>query len=181
MSSWAAIAKRIRVPLGFVFAAIYFWLARPTKMFLAIGVLIAAVGLFVRALASGHVKKNEALTTTGPYAYVRNPLYLGSLVTALGFVIASRNVWIGVLMLFIFILIYLPVIRAEETFLRNQFPEFRDYEQNVPRLFPAFKSSSQQQGLFSWDLYWKHREYNAVLGAVLMIAALAVKMICLKR
>src|SRR5437879_845220 len=93
MSSWQKIARRIRVPLGFAFAAFYLWLAHPTTQSLIAGISLIIVGIVIRALASGHVKKNEELTTSGPYAYTRNPLYLGSLILAAGFVLASRS-WI---------------------------------------------------------------------------------------
>src|ERR1700756_3353774 len=96
MPSWSRIATRSRVPLGFAFAAAYVWLARPTWASLLAGFAIALVGIVVRALASGHIRKNAALATTGPYAYTRNPLYLGSIIIALGFIVAARNLWIGV-------------------------------------------------------------------------------------
>jgi protein-S-isoprenylcysteine O-methyltransferase Ste14 len=181
MLSWQRIARRIRVPLGFLFAAAYIWLARPTAISMAAGSAIVVAGLVVRGLASGHLKKNEVLTMSGPYAYTRNPLYFGSLVLTAGFVIVSRSWWVALIAAIIFFGIYLPVIRAEEEFLRNRFPEFAEYARNVPRLFPRFRSYQSSlgdlQGLhaFSWELYWKHREYNAALGAALMIAALAIK------
>jgi protein-S-isoprenylcysteine O-methyltransferase Ste14 len=177
MSRWAAIARRIRVPLGFAFAAFYFWLARPRPSSLAIGIAVASLGLYIRAVASGHVTKNEMVTATGPYAYVRNPLYLGSLVTALGFAIAARNPWVVVVTAAIFLVVYVPVILSEEAFLAQRFPEFQEYANHVPRLLPRRSRFGESHGVFSWDLYCKHREYNAVLGAVLLIAALAAKMI----
>src|SRR5579885_3224557 len=118
MPSWARVATRSRVPLGFVFAAAYLWWARPTWVSLLIGAVIIGVGILVRALASGHIRKNAELATTGPYAYTRNPLYLGSILIALGFVIAARHWWIAVGALVMFVLIYLPVIRSEEAYLR---------------------------------------------------------------
>ena len=89
--NWTRRARRIRVPLGFVLAAFYIWRAQPNWTSLVAGILIAAMGLAIRVLASGHVQKNRELTTTGPYAYVRNPLYLGSIIMALGFAIAARD------------------------------------------------------------------------------------------
>src|ERR1035438_599870 len=89
--SWGRIARRIRVPLGFLFAVFYFWRARPDWRSLALGGAVAAAGVFLRAMASGHVKKNEQLATSGPYAYCRNPLYLGSIIIAVGFAIAARD------------------------------------------------------------------------------------------
>src|ERR687886_7025 len=92
-SSWSRIARRIRVPLGFAFAALYLWLAHPTWLSLGLGAVIAAPGVAIRALAAGHVRKNAEITTTGPYAYTRNPLYLGSILIAIGFAVAAMNWW----------------------------------------------------------------------------------------
>lgn len=175
--SWRKIARRIRVPLGFAFAVLYLWLARPTVMSITIGTGLIISGLVIRALASGHVQKNEQLTMSGPYAYTRNPLYLGSLILAVGFAISGRNWWIGAGLILMFLAIYLPVIRGEEEFLREHFPEFAEYARQVPRLLPRLRSFSGRSGAFSWDLYWKHREYNAILGAIAMMAALVGKLL----
>ncbi len=177
MASWQQIARRIRVPLGFAFAALYVWLAHPTWRSIILGSSIAVVGLIVRALASGHVRKNEQLTTTGPYAYTRNPLYLGSLIIAGGFTLASRSWIIAAIAAAMLVLIYIPVIRSEEEFLRARFPEVHDYCRNVPRLFPRLKLSQGSAGSFSAHLYWKHREYNAAVGAAAIIAVLVVKVL----
>jgi protein-S-isoprenylcysteine O-methyltransferase Ste14 len=184
MAEWSQFARRIRVPLGFGLTVLYLWLARPTYRFIAFGALLIVPGLLIRALASGHVRKNEELATSGPYAYVRNPLYLGSLLIGIGFAFAARSWWIGLALLVMFFAIYLPVIRAEEAFLHARFPEFNDYVLRVPRLFPRVlpRSSAAQSaadtsaGTFSFDLYRKHREYNALLGALAILAALIAKM-----
>ena len=98
MPEWSRVAGRIRVPLGFAFAVLYFWLARPMWHSLAIGVVLIVPGLLIRAMASGHVRKNEALATSGPYAYTRNPLYLGSLLIGIGFAAAARSWWVAVVL-----------------------------------------------------------------------------------
>jgi protein-S-isoprenylcysteine O-methyltransferase Ste14 len=180
VASWSAIARRIRVPLGFAFAVLYFWLAKPTVRWMLLGSVFVIAGVAIRALASGHVRKNEQLATSGPYAYTRNPLYLGSLVLAAGFVIAARSWWIAAAALIFFVVVYVPVIRAEEAFLRQRFPQFDEYARQVPRLMPRLTASGSGQGSFSWDLYRKHREYNALLGAIAMMAALAAKLIWLR-
>jgi len=146
-------------------------------MSITIGTGLIISGLVIRALASGHVQKNEQLTMSGPYAYTRNPLYLGSLILAVGFAISGRNWWIGAGLILMFLAIYLPVIRGEEEFLREHFPEFAEYARQVPRLLPRLRSFSGRSGAFSWDLYWKHREYNAILGAIAMMAALVGKLL----
>jgi len=178
--SWTKIARRIRVPLGFAFTALYLWLAKPTAASMIIGTALIIPGLAIRALASGHVQKNEQLTMTGPYAYTRNPLYLGSLILAGGFAISARSWWIGAGLVLIFLAIYLPVIRGEEAFLQEHFSEFAEYARQVPRLLPRLSSCSRGRGTFSWDLYWKHREYNATLGAVAMMAALTAKLLWIR-
>jgi protein-S-isoprenylcysteine O-methyltransferase Ste14 len=181
MNNWSRIARRIRVPLGFVFAVLYFWLARPGWSFLLLGTLLVAPGLLIRGLASGHVRKNEALATSGPYAYTRNPLYLGSLLMGVGFAVAARSWWVGLALIVLFFAIYMPVIRDEESYLRQKFPEFEEYARRVPRLIPrrarGEESKNEPSSEFSRELYLKHREYNALLGAVAMMAGLAMKMI----
>jgi protein-S-isoprenylcysteine O-methyltransferase Ste14 len=183
MPSWSRVATRSRVPLGFAFAAAYFWFAHPTWTTLGVGFAIAALGVLIRALASGNIRKNSALATSGPYAYTRNPLYLGSIIIAVGFIVAARNPWLGLGALAMFAFIYLPVITAEEKYLRSAFPSYDRYASEVPRFLPrltayregdAAEDSSSQ---FSSALYLRHREYNAALGAILMLCALVLKML----
>lgn len=178
MAEWPQVARRIRVPLGFALAVLYFWLARPTWRFLALGAVLIVPGLLIRALASGHVRKNEALATCGPYAYTRNPLYLGSLLMGVGFAVAARSWWVGIALVVMFVAIYVPVIRDEEAFLRQRFPEFEEYARRVPRMLPRIvpARADEDGGGFSMDLYLKHREYNALLGALAMLAMLVVRM-----
>ncbi len=179
-STWQKIARRIRVPLGFAFAALYLWLARPNVASMLAGSALVIPGLLIRALASGHVQKNEQLATSGPYAFTRNPLYLGSLVLTVGFAMAARNSWVGIAIVLFFLAIYLPVIRGEEEFLQGHFPEFGAYKSAVPRLLPRLTPFGESAVTFSSQLYWKHREYNATLGALAIMAVLAAKMIWMK-
>jgi protein-S-isoprenylcysteine O-methyltransferase Ste14 len=175
--TWSRIARRIRVPLGFLLAAAYIWLARPTWLSIAVGAVIAFFGVAIRAAASGHVKKNTELTKTGPYAYTRNPLYVGSIVIAAGFAIAAMSTWIVFILALMFVAIYVPVIRSEEAFLRGTFADFDEYCQRVPRLFPRLSRAYEGTGSFSRELYLKHREYNALIGTVAMLAALVIKLL----
>jgi hypothetical protein len=86
-----------------------------------------------------------------------------------------------------FAFVYLPVIRAEEKYLRAAFPNYADYAGHVPRLLPrltAFRSGAAAEGAgrnFSTELYRRHREYNAALGSVLMMGALILKMLLVQR
>lgn len=177
MAEWSRIARRIRVPLGFVFAALYLWLAAPTWLSLTAGTVVLLPGLLLRTLASGHVRKNAVLTTTGPYAYTRNPLYLGSMIIGVGFTVASQSLWVLIALGVMFVLIYVPVVRSEEAYLRTNFPEYGDYARRVPRFLPRLRNPLGQEGEFSMELYCRHREYNAVLGTVAMVAALILKLV----
>jgi protein-S-isoprenylcysteine O-methyltransferase Ste14 len=171
------VARRLRVPLGFAFAVAYVWLAHPTRMSLLIGGLLLLPGLLLRSLASGHVQKDKQLTTSGPYAYTRNPLYLGSLILAVGFAVAARNWWIVGAMLAIFAVIYIPVIGGEESFLRYTFPQYDDYARHVPRLLPRLTRYGNQRAAYSSELYWKHREYQSALGCLAVLLILVVKLL----
>ena len=180
---WQKIARRIRVPLGFVFAAAFLWLARPTWWSMLGSLLLVGPGLWLRGYAAGYVRKNAELTTTGPYAYTRNPLYLGSMMIAVGFAAASGRWVIPIVLATLFLAIYLPTIFSEEEFLRREFAAFHAYAAKVPRLLPRLTAArlGGVAGVFSKQLYLHHREYNAAMGAVAIYAALAARLWFLAR
>ncbi len=182
-AKWQRIARRIRVPLGFVFAAVFLWLARPTWHLMLASLILVVPGLWLRGYAAGYVRKNAELTRTGPYAYTRNPLYLGSMSIAFGFAAASGKWLILILLAALFLAIYLPTIFSEEEYLRSRFPDFDDYAARVPRLLPRLTpaSSNKAGGSFSRELYMHHREYNSAMGAAGIYAALAARMWFLSR
>ena len=178
---WRKIARRIRVPMGFAFAVLYLWLARPDGWSVLGSLLLVVPGVWLRAYASGYVKKNREITMTGPYAHTRNPLYLGSMLLAFGFAAASRSWIIVIALAVLFALIYVPTIRSEEEYLRAHFPEFEGYARRVPRLFPRLtparvEGTDAERGSFSVELYRKHREYNALMGAAAIYAALLLRL-----
>ena len=182
-TSWSRVARRVRVPFGFLVAAVFLvqiYFYPPTVRSLLWSLLLVVPGGMLRAYASGYVRKNAELAVTGPYAYTRNPLYLGSMLMAVGFAAAGRSVLLAVLLVLMFLAIYLPVILSEEAFLRGAFPEFDAYAREVPRLLPritaarfgASDASGQAGGGFSGALYAQHREYNSALGAIAIYCAL---------
>jgi protein-S-isoprenylcysteine O-methyltransferase Ste14 len=175
--TWARIARRIRIPLGFLSAAFFVWLARPTRTSLIVGAMVMVPGLVLRGFASGHVQKDKELTTSGPYAYTRNPLYLGSFLLAAGFAIAARSWWVVGIMVLTLLLIYAPVVAAEERYLRSAFAGYDDYARHVPRLFPRLTPYGNVRGAYSAERYWKHREYEAAIGCLVMLAILIAKLV----
>jgi protein-S-isoprenylcysteine O-methyltransferase Ste14 len=178
-TTWQRVARRIRVPLGFVFAAVFLWLARPTVHSMLWSLLLVVPGVWLRAFASGYVRKNTELTTTGPYAHTRNPLYLGSMMIAFGFAAAAQSWVILVALAVLFTVIYLPTIRSEEEYLRSQFAGFNAYAARVPRLLPRITPAptDAERGRFSPSLYRHHHEYNCGTGAIAIYGALAVRLL----
>ena len=108
--AYAEFAARLRVPGGFVLVAAFLWLSAPAPASLMYGLPVAALGLWLRGWAAGHLEKNQRLATGGPYAHLRNPLYLGSLLAAAGLALASQSVLLAGIFAAVFPLIYLPVI-----------------------------------------------------------------------
>lgn len=182
-TTWQRVARRIRVPLGFAFAALFLWLARPTWWSMLSSLPLVLMGLWLRGYAAGYVRKNAELTVTGPYAYTRNPLYLGSLAIALGFAAASGRWAVPIVLAVLFLTIYIPTILSEEAFLRREFPGFEAYAAKVPRLLPRLSAASLggSLGKFSIERYRHHREYNSAMGAAAIYAALMARLWFLSR
>lgn len=187
METWGKVARRMRVPLGFATATLYLfelWRHEPKLAAIAWSLALVVPGLWLRGYAAGYVKKNRELTQTGPYAYVRNPLYLGSILIAAGFAVALLSWAVGLALAGMFLLIYVPVIASEERFLRATFPQFENYSRRVPRLIPRLtpagspastgngENSEVTSGNFAFALYLQHREYNASIGAMLLYLSL---------
>lgn len=177
ITRWQKIARRIRVPLGFLAAALYLfelWRRAPHLTAVAWSLALVVPGLWLRGYAAGYVKKNRELTQTGPYAHTRNPLYLGSILIAAGFAVALLSWPVALVLAVGFLLIYVPVIASEERFLHATFPDFDAYCRRVPRLLPRITPAKTEvpPGKFSFALYLRHREYNASIGAVLLYLSL---------
>jgi protein-S-isoprenylcysteine O-methyltransferase Ste14 len=165
--------QRLRVPLGFLIAAVVLYLAQPTRFLLVAGLPIAIAGALLRALAAGVIRKDSVLTTVGPYAWTRNPLYLGSFLLGLGFAVMSGS-WIAAALIVLPSLwIYPHVIGREEAHLSKLFPDaFRDYRSRVPRFLPRFRQSPSS---FSMQQYFANREYNTMLGFLAVLAVFVWK------
>jgi protein-S-isoprenylcysteine O-methyltransferase Ste14 len=171
---YADLVQRLRVPIGIVVVAGFGWFARPTLVSLLAGLPLAAAGLALRAWAAGHLLKNQTLTTSGPYAWVRNPLYLGTLFAVAGCLVAAAQPLLAVITLAAFLLIYTPVVEQEEQHLRTLFPDYEAYAQRVPQFLPRPPRQPPAQR-FSFQIYQRNKEYKALLGFLWAYAFLLVK------
>lgn len=176
---YAAWAARWRVPLGFALGVAYLIFCQPSPGLLVAGGGVALMGLGLRAYAAGYLEKNQSLATSGPYAYTRNPLYLGSFLMGSGVALAGGSWPLGVAFLALFVLVYWPVMRREEFLLRQKFGETFDlYAKAVPLFLPAFsicRGVSTSGEDFRWERYRKNREYEAALGYAAGMLLLALK------
>jgi protein-S-isoprenylcysteine O-methyltransferase Ste14 len=176
---YADLVARLRVASGFVLVLTFAWFSAPDFRSLAMGFPVSLVGVLLRGWATGHLEKNIRLAESGPYAYVRNPLYLGTLLVAAGLVIASRTWLLAALFAVVFVLIYLPVIELEEQHLSSLFPNFSAYSKRVPSLWPALRPI-KSGARFQWSLYMRNREYQALLGFLAGEAFLVAKVFFLR-
>ncbi|MBI4483536.1 MAG: isoprenylcysteine carboxylmethyltransferase family protein [Acidobacteria bacterium] len=170
-----AFAQRFRVFAGFLLAVAFLVCSRPTPPRLWFGAALAAVGLGIRIWATGYLQKNSRLATGGPYALTRNPLYFGSLLLGLGFMLTTPGWWFPAIFLSLFVLFYLPTMRSEEKQLQELFGEaFEQYRCGTPLFFPALRLPGGHEP-FDLSRVRANREYNAVLGYLAVFGLLILK------
>jgi Phospholipid methyltransferase len=173
---------RWRVRLGYPLAPLYLWLALPTVKSLVWGMALALLGLLLRAVAAGHLHKQEELTVSGPYGWTRNPLYFGSFLLVSGFAVASHSWYAAALVVGYYAIFYPAVMRREEGELRRKHGEaFDAYAARVPLFFPRAPRRGGDRvasgQLFSWDQYGRNREYQAALGFMVGVMLLVARML----
>ena len=166
---YADFVARLRVPSSFLIVAVFALFSHPSPASLIVGAPVAILGLALRAWAAGCLAKNCELATGGPYAYTRNPLYIGTLLVAAGLTLAARN------FAAVFVFVYLPVIQNEEQHLRRLFPEYAPYAERVPALWPRWAAATKPNP-FRAALYLKNQEYQAGAGFAAGMLFLLLKM-----
>jgi protein-S-isoprenylcysteine O-methyltransferase Ste14 len=174
----ADFLARWRVRLGYPLAVIALALARPSLKSILLGAVLGAIGLFIRARAAGHLHKQQVLTITGPYAYTRNPLYLGSFILTVAAAVAIRS-WIAAIILCgYFALVYSVVMLREERELYSHHgAAFEEYARAVPLFLPRLSPSriaAAAPGAFAVAQYKRNREYRAAIGFLLLLLVLLV-------
>jgi protein-S-isoprenylcysteine O-methyltransferase Ste14 len=178
MTSWKKLAQRTRVPAGTVLGVLFILFMHPSVRSLWIGGAIALVGAFLRLWAAGHIEKGKVLTRSGPYAYTRNPLYLGSFVMAFGIIVAGQGYWLLPVFGAFFVIIYFPVMKAEEQELLGGYGEkFIEYSREVPMFFPGFRKADNVASAFLWSRVIRNREHRTFAGLILAETILIVLML----
>jgi protein-S-isoprenylcysteine O-methyltransferase Ste14 len=178
MGAAGEFLTRRRALVGRLLALVCLWLAQPVPRWLVIGAGIAGAGLLLRGAAAGYLHKHEQLATSGPYAYTRNPLYLGSALAAAGFLVACRS-WVAAAILTAYFALFYPaVIHREEQELRSLYgAAFDCYAARVPLFWPLLAAGGAAGGQrFSWAVYRRNREYQAALGFLAGVALLWLRM-----
>ena len=169
MSELARRIARYRVRLGFPSAVLALWLAQPTERSLAAGAIVALVGEGLRIWAAGHLEKGREVTTSGPYAVTRHPLYAGSAIMGVGFAIAAHSVVVAALVVLYLGVTIAAAIRSEEAHLTEKFGE----------TYPAYREGrgAAADRRFSFERAWRNREYRALAGFAVVFALLAARLL----
>lgn len=178
---YADVVQRLRVTAGFALLAAFLYFAAPTPLTLILGLPVSALGLLLRAWAAGHLAKNESLAISGPYSFTRNPLYLGSLIAAMGLALAGSSLFLAILFPVVFLLVYYPVMEQEEQHLLKLFPDYGAYAVRVPLLLPTAEPyghaapstpAAAPPAGFQFRLYRRNEEYKALAGFLVAAAYL---------
>jgi protein-S-isoprenylcysteine O-methyltransferase Ste14 len=160
----------------------FFVLAAPTRSSLGVGAMLSVIGLALRGWSAGTIQKGEVLTVSGPYAYVRNPLYVGSFLIGAGLAIAGGSVLWLLLFLLFFVTLYGPTVASEAARLTEQFGHrYVEYAAQVPAFIPRLRpyEGGGMTGAFRWSQYERNREWEALLGTAASFALLWLKLVML--
>ncbi len=172
----------VRTKSAWLIVLPFFVLASPSSTSISVGLVVTAMGLLLRGWSAGTIRKGEILTTSGPYAFLRNPLYVGSLLVGAGLAVAGGSwLWLALFVGF-FVAVYGPTVSAEAERLTEQFGQrYVDYSAQVPAFVPRLtpfrgSESPSTAGGFRWSQYGRNREWEALLGAGAAYVLLALKM-----
>jgi len=165
---WTRLGKH-RLIFGYTMCVVSLFFAQQ-ELFLP-GIGLAALGIALRIWSAGYIHKNEQVTTGGPYALSRNPLYLGSFLFGLGGMLAIRVWWLLAVYVVGFFTFYYPTMRSEEAYLQGKFgDQFDAYRKRVPFFLPWKIGSGA--GDFSFSSVMRNKEHRYALGSVTFLLVL---------
>ena len=153
--------------------ALALWLSRPNSLSVLLALPLVLGGEALRLWASGHIEKTRRLATGGPYAHTRNPLYVGSLLLALGVAAASASSWVVLAVAAYLAAFYPSVMREEAAFLRQTFPEeYGLWARDVPLFLPRVNAAGPRATTFTWSRVSANREWRTAIAIPAIIALL---------
>ena len=165
--------SRWRIELGFLLGVVALATARPTRLSIVAGSPFVLIGIGIRGWARGHLARRSHLTRSGPYAWVRHPLYVGSFLLGLGFAIMTGNAIVPSCFVVVFLIMYVPKALREETFLRERYgEEYVAYVRSVGAFVPQRRtivSAEASPQWFSWQRVFGHREHLTWVGTAMAL------------
>ncbi len=176
------LIRTLKYTILFVLIALLLIFARPTTLSFVGGTILIAFGELIRIWATGHIEKNKKLTTTGPYAYVKNPMYIGTFFIGTGFCITARNYYILIISLALFFIYYIPYKkRVEASRLTRIFGnEYIDYDKQVPDLIPRltpYKKGQRISSVRKWRfrVLLSNNEQGTLLAIILGLILMGIR------
>ena len=153
------------------------WALRCDANSLRLGSCVVAAGLLVRSWANGYAIKMDKLTTSGPYAFLRHPLYAGTLLMVAGFAVILRAGWLGAAFVVFFAVVYWGTMRSEERMLTDKFGDaYRNYRAEVPPLWPALRAyAAGEKWPFARERYWRSQEYKLILWTAVSVLVIFLR------
>ena len=160
-----SLRRRLRkIPLFLAAGLLILW-ANPTLPGTLIGIVMIFLGEALRIWGTGHLQKNETLTVTGPYAYVKNPLYVGSILITVGFCILANTIYILAAATLMFCFHYIPYKnRVEGDRLKKIFGgHYEDYAEKVPDYLFRRTPYSGQKSPWRFKVFLENSEVGIIL------------------
>src|SRR4030042_1186331 len=160
--SWLRKVRRIPLFIGAFLLVIF---AKPEFPGILIGMILIFFGEGIRIWAAGHLQKNEVLTVTGPYAYVKNPLYIGSIFITTGFCIMADNIYLLAAAFFMFCFHYIPYKKkVEGDRLKRIFGnQYEDYDEKVPEYLPRWTPYPHEKVSWQFKCFIENSEEGILL------------------
>ncbi|OGF62355.1 MAG: hypothetical protein A2Y62_17035 [Candidatus Fischerbacteria bacterium RBG_13_37_8] len=176
---WFSYFRKYRVKAGILLSLGCFYFAEPVFYSFLAGIPLLIIGEIIRIWASGHIVKSSSLTVSGPYSFARHPLYIGSLLIGIGFVLICRSIIVIIIFLTYFILFYPATIISEESLLGEKFKDsFKIYRQAVSAFFRKKESwyLPGRYAPFKFTRFIHNKEYKLVILLIIVLALLYIKM-----
>jgi protein-S-isoprenylcysteine O-methyltransferase Ste14 len=159
-----------------------FMASHTTENQLRAGILLVFIGEWIRLWANGYVghrkvsvagegeQKIGHLITGGPYAYVRNPLYVGSILIGVGVCVTLGNLWAAFFGFIAFVWIYNCKIQEEEARIQNEWgEEYARYCASVPRWIPSWRPYEAAYGEWSWQGIVASKEWRTLIWTAVIL------------